>query len=186
MSKILKAQWIDRYLKKHQGPEKARWWSEENTFFELENESCRDLVLSVKLQLRKPPVQNLCFLPPKVVLSWSSSTIEDHLPLKVICYQKSSSIKGCLPSTVIFNLRSSSMQGRHTIKGYLPSKVVFYERSSSIEGPLQLKLIFHWRLSSIDRCYNKSLHNHFETSHPCSLLWQSQASIGDPSIPVRY
>ena len=176
MSKILKAQWIDRYLKKHQGPEKARWWNEENTFFELENESCRDLVLSVKLQLRKPPVQNLCFLPPKVVLSWSSSTIEDHLPLKVICYQKSSSIKGCLPSTVIFNLRSSSTQ----------SKVICHQRLSFMKGHLQLKLIFHWRLSSIDRCYNKSLHNHFETSHPCSLLWQSQASIGDPSIPVRY
>ena len=88
------------------------------------NKQTQDLVLSVKLQLRKPLVQKLCFLPPKGVLHKGSSTIEDCLQLRGILHQKLSSIKGCPPLTVVFHIRSSSVKGHLTIKGCLQSKVI--------------------------------------------------------------
>ena len=106
--------------------------------------SKQDLVFSVKLQFRKPPVLKCCFFPQKVVSYWrSSSTIEDGLPSKVVFKWRPSSIKGYPPWKVVFHQRVSSIKGHFTIK------VVYHQRLPSIKSHLKLKIVFNWRVSSI-------------------------------------
>ena len=114
------------------------------------NDTEQELVFTVKLQFRKLLVQKLCSRPPKAVLHWKPSSIEDcrlssiegSFPFKAIFHQKSSTINGCLPSNV-FHQRFSS------VKSCLPSKIVFHQcyhqRSYSIKGRLPWEDVFHKR-----------------------------------------